>query len=117
MLLLMPRPLRVPYPGASCHLMSRGDRGEGTFLDDVARVAKRLGDYHAGVLHREAAEAQAERIIAEERKRLLRRETPAAETDRGAAGDGELEECAGARAIVEEEPLKRNGLRCIYTVV
>src|SRR5436190_24121787 len=33
----MPRKLRIQYPGAMYHLMSRGDRGEAIFLDDVDR--------------------------------------------------------------------------------
>ncbi len=33
----MPRKLRVEYPGAMYHLMSRGDRREDIFLDDVDR--------------------------------------------------------------------------------
>jgi putative transposase len=33
----MPRKLRVEYPGAMYHLMSRGDRQEKIFLDDVDR--------------------------------------------------------------------------------
>ena len=33
----MPRKLRVEYPGAMYHLMSRGDRREGLFFDDVDR--------------------------------------------------------------------------------
>ena len=33
----MPRKLRVEYPGALYHLMSRGDRREDIFLDDVDR--------------------------------------------------------------------------------
>ena len=33
----MPRPLRVQYPGAICHLMSRGDHREPTFRDDIDR--------------------------------------------------------------------------------
>jgi len=31
----MPRKLRVEYPGAMCHVMSRGDRRENIFLDDA----------------------------------------------------------------------------------
>ncbi len=38
----MPRKLRVQYPGAIYHVMSRGDRREDIFLDDVAIVALRL---------------------------------------------------------------------------
>jgi len=33
----MPRKIRVQYPGAIYHVMSRGDRGEDVFLDDVDR--------------------------------------------------------------------------------
>ena len=33
----MPRKLRIQYPGAMYHVMSRGDRGERIFLDDVDR--------------------------------------------------------------------------------
>ncbi len=33
----MPRKLRVEYPGAMYHVMSRGDRPEDIFLDDVDR--------------------------------------------------------------------------------
>jgi putative transposase len=33
----MPRKIRVQYPGAIYHVMSRGDRRENIFLDDVDR--------------------------------------------------------------------------------
>ena len=33
----MPRPLRIEYPGAIYHLMSRGDRREDIFLDKADR--------------------------------------------------------------------------------
>jgi putative transposase len=33
----MPRKMRVEYPGAIYHVMSRGDRCEAIFLDDVDR--------------------------------------------------------------------------------
>jgi REP element-mobilizing transposase RayT len=33
----MPRKLRVEYPGAMYHVMSRGDRYENIYLDDVDR--------------------------------------------------------------------------------
>ncbi len=33
----MPRQLRIEYPGAMYHLMSRGNRREDIFLDDVDR--------------------------------------------------------------------------------
>ncbi len=33
----MPRKLRLEYPGAIYHVMSRGDRREDIFLDDVDR--------------------------------------------------------------------------------
>ncbi len=36
----MPRKLRVEYPGAMYHVMSRGDRREDIFLDNVARKLK-----------------------------------------------------------------------------
>ena len=33
----MPRQLRIEYPGAIYHVMSRGDRRKAIFLDDVDR--------------------------------------------------------------------------------
>ena len=33
----MPRRLRIEYPGAMCHIVSRGDRQEKIFLDDADR--------------------------------------------------------------------------------
>jgi hypothetical protein len=60
----MPRKLRVEYPGAMYHVMSRGNRREDIFLNDVD-----LQD-HSGALHRESAEAKARGIITEELKRL-----------------------------------------------
>ena len=33
----MPRQIRIEYPGASDHIMSRGDRREDIFYDDVDR--------------------------------------------------------------------------------
>ncbi len=33
----MPRQVRIQYPGAVYHVMSRGDRREDIFLDDVDR--------------------------------------------------------------------------------
>jgi REP element-mobilizing transposase RayT len=33
----MPRPLRIEYEGAMCHVMSRGDRREDIYLDDRDR--------------------------------------------------------------------------------
>jgi hypothetical protein len=33
----MPRKLRLEYPGAMYHVVSRGDRGESIYLDDVDR--------------------------------------------------------------------------------
>jgi hypothetical protein len=44
----MPRKLRIEYPGAMYHLMSRGDRRERIFLDDVDRqdfLMEKGGDY------------------------------------------------------------------------
>jgi putative transposase len=35
----MPRKLRIEYPGAMYHVMSRGDRREKIYLDDVDRHA------------------------------------------------------------------------------
>ena len=50
----MPRQLRIQYPGAICHVMSRGDRREGIFLDDVdPQGFPTLGEHHAGELRRE----------------------------------------------------------------
>ena len=105
----MPRKMRVEYPGAIYHVMSRGDRREAVFLDDVDRqdfiktlaetcqktgfeiqayglmpnqvhrVFRRqmltqmegeLGEGHAGALRREHGQERAERMIAEELKRL-----------------------------------------------
>ena len=39
----MPRKLRLQYPGAMYHLMSRGDQREKIFLDDVDRQFRRGG--------------------------------------------------------------------------
>jgi hypothetical protein len=39
----MPRQLRLQYPGAMYHVMSRGDRREKIFLDAVDRQDLRLG--------------------------------------------------------------------------
>jgi hypothetical protein len=36
----MPRQLRIEYPGAIYHVMSRGDRREDIFVDDVAEPTK-----------------------------------------------------------------------------
>jgi hypothetical protein len=54
----MPRQLRIQYPGALYHVMSRGNRWAAISLDDV------------GELRRETAEAKGQRIIAEELGRL-----------------------------------------------
>jgi len=50
----MPRKLRVEYPSAVYHAMSRGDRREDTFLDDVDRGddAVDQGDCDAGAVRR-----------------------------------------------------------------
>jgi len=42
----MPRKQRIQYPGAIYHLMSRGDRREDIFLDDIDRYdfLKTLGE-------------------------------------------------------------------------
>ena len=34
----MPRPLRIEYPGACYHVVSRGDRREAIFTDDKDRA-------------------------------------------------------------------------------
>ncbi len=76
----MPRQLSVKYRGAIHHIMSRGDRREDIFADEVDRqdllktvaeaCQKKLGEHHAGALRRETAELKAERIVAEEWRRL-----------------------------------------------
>ena len=42
----MPRHLRIEYAGATCHVMSRGNRREAIFLDDGDRhdLLKTLGE-------------------------------------------------------------------------
>lgn len=70
----MPRQLRIEYPGALYRVMSRGDRREDIFLDDVDRqdLLKTLAEacqktnWHSGALRLESAEAKTERIISEE---------------------------------------------------
>jgi hypothetical protein len=42
----MPRPLRVQFAGALYHVMSRGDRRENVFLDDVDRQASSQPSLH-----------------------------------------------------------------------
>ncbi len=89
----MPRKLRVEYPGAMYHVMSRGDRREDIFLDDVdrqdfiktlaeasqktgcrkemlQRMRHLLGEHHAGELHRECTEAKVQQILTEELSQL-----------------------------------------------
>ena len=79
----MPRKLRIEYPGAMDHVMSRANGTEwkairrGWCLGPAEFKAKRLeqlegklGPHHSGELKRETAEARAERIIREELKRL-----------------------------------------------
>ena len=50
----MPRKVRVEYPGAMYHVMSRGDRREDIYLDDVDRhdflktLAEACGEVHLG---------------------------------------------------------------------
>ena len=56
----MPRQLRIQYPGAICHFMSRGNRREDIFQDDVDRQ-----DFLKTL-----AEAKGERIMAKELGRL-----------------------------------------------
>jgi hypothetical protein len=45
----MPRKLRIEYPGAMYHVMSRGDRREKIFLDDV-QFSVHLNPARAGML-------------------------------------------------------------------
>jgi hypothetical protein len=61
----MPRQLRIQYPGAMYHVISRGNRRQDIFL----------GEHHYGQLRLETAEAKGERIIAEELGRLCWQET------------------------------------------
>ena len=56
----MARKLRVQYPGATYHVMNRGDRREAIFA----------GPKHTGEDIRQSADAKAERIVAEELARL-----------------------------------------------
>ena len=74
----MPRKIRVEYPGAIYHVLSRGDRREEIFLDDVdrqdflktlAEAGQKTGwQVHAYCLMRNhfhlVMEMKAERIIA-----------------------------------------------------
>jgi hypothetical protein len=77
--------MRVEYPGAMYHVMSREELGPGAlkvfrggwYLGDGAfkkqmlgQVKGKLGDHHWGELYRETADAKAERILAQELKRL-----------------------------------------------
>src|ERR1035437_7909877 len=80
----MPRQPRIEYPGAIYHVMSRGDRREDIFLDDVdrhdflktlAEACQKTGwqvhcENHSGQLRRETSQAKAERIVAEALRRL-----------------------------------------------
>lgn len=88
---MMPRKLRVEYPGAVYHVLSRGDRREDIFLDDGEQwqplrrgwclgseafraqllewMSGKLGEHHSGELRRETAQAKAERIVGEQMKR------------------------------------------------
>ena len=71
----MPRQLRIQYPGAMYHVMSRGNRRQDIFLDDVDRqdflkTLGQVGQHHFGELRLETAQAKAERIITEELGRL-----------------------------------------------
>ncbi len=63
----MPRKMRVEYPGAMYHVMSRGDRRDDIFFDDVDRYhfIKTLGEACL-----KTAQAKADRLVAEERLRL-----------------------------------------------
>ncbi len=60
----MPRKMRVEYPGAMYHVMSRGDQRDDIFFDDADRYdfIKTLGE--AGL---KTAQAKPDRLVAEER--------------------------------------------------
>jgi hypothetical protein len=71
----MPRKLRIEYPGAMYHVMSRGDRRERIFLDDVDRqdFIKTLAEACQTTgwqVHAYCLMPMAEGIVAEELKRL-----------------------------------------------
>jgi hypothetical protein len=75
----MPRKLRIEYPGAMYHIMSRGDRRKKIFLDDVdrqdflktlAEQLQRQGWQEADLLARRKSDAVKLEIAAR-----LRRET------------------------------------------
>ena len=54
----MPRQVRIEYPGAFYHVMARGDRREGIFIDEkdremllrhwLRRAARQAGEFTAG---------------------------------------------------------------------
>jgi hypothetical protein len=46
----MPRQLRVEYPGAIYHVMSRGDRQKDIYLDDVDRQDFMKGSCFTGLV-------------------------------------------------------------------
>jgi hypothetical protein len=71
----MPRQLRLQYPGAMYHVMSRGNRREKIFLDDVDRqdFIKTLAEACQKTgwqVHAYCLVPNAEGIVAEELKRL-----------------------------------------------
>jgi hypothetical protein len=41
----MPRKIRVEYPGAIYHIMSRGDRQEDIFHDEYNRIASYISSW------------------------------------------------------------------------
>ncbi len=49
----MPRQLRIQYPGAMYHVMSRGNRRQDIFLDDVDRLLGEHGLQQDGPLARQ----------------------------------------------------------------
>jgi hypothetical protein len=71
----MPRQVRIEYPGAMYHVMSRGNRRQDSYLDDVDRqdssrpwpnleeMDGQVGQHHFGQMRLEVAEAKAECII------------------------------------------------------
>ena len=62
----MPRKLRIEYAGAIYHLMSRGDRREAIYRNDVEQAEEGLGENHSGEQRLESAVAKGERVIARE---------------------------------------------------
>ncbi len=54
----MARPLRIEYPGAIYHILSRGDRREAIFRTEADRKIARVSSYHFVVAVGRAKEAE-----------------------------------------------------------